>query len=97
MITAVHSAEMAGAVTLLMVLRDMGNGVIRVESARVLDRLVALSGQFSDTIPVPFPLSPRMQDCVEVSMELAGLGQPPPFRDGLARCVCDAVTEVWLW
>lgn len=97
MITAVHSAELAGAVTLLMVLRDMGNGVIRVESARVLERIGAISGQFADAIPVLFPLSPRMQDCVEVSLELAGGLRFPEFRDGLARCVCDHITEVWLW
>lgn len=97
MITAVHSAELVGAITLLMVLRDMGNGVIRVESARVLHRLAGFSGQFAEAVPVMLPLCPKMQDCVEASRELAGLKAHHPFRECRARCVCDRVTEVWLW
>lgn len=81
----------------MMVLRDMGNGVIRVESARMVQCPGRFYCTFEDAIPVLFPLSPRIQDCVEASMELSGGVCQPPFQDGLARSVCDGVTEVWLW
>ncbi len=98
MITAVHTAEIVGAISLLMVLRDMGNGVSRVEAARVLDGLGSVPfGFHPDATPVLFPLSAAVQDCVDVSLGLNGAESPPLFQDGLARYVCDAITEVWLW
>ena len=92
MITAVQSASGAESVTLLMGLRDMGNEVVRIEAAGMVDYRM----ECCDAVALVFPLPGVVQDCVDASLLLIGC-QSKTFTTGLARSVYDHVTEVWLW
>lgn len=97
MLTALHSAQIVGVVTLLMVLRDMGNGVIRLECARLLGLADPVCNEEPDSHPMVFPPSPAVADCLEIARCAAGVSPCHRFTEGRCRLVCDGVREYRVW
>ena len=97
MLTASHPAHVVDVLCLLLVLRDMGNGVTRVLGASILDRAREEDILRLGFLPLSFPLSPRLSDCVTMALETLGARSPPDFTEVYVRPVCDDVTEFYLW
>ena len=79
---------------LSIVMRDMGNRVLRIESVGILPPGWTSCPSFS---PLVFPLSPRLLDAVVCAMAALFVRGPPRFCTGCSRSVCDGVTEVFVW
>lgn len=92
MLSVLHAA-LAGA-AVLMAVRDLGNGVVRLEDASLVDggRLVVGAGW----VPLAMPLGVVAADCLGVARKWLGLGAGE-VSAGAARCVCDRLTEYCVW
>lgn len=98
MLNASQSTRYERANLLRLVLRDMGNGVTRVEDAVLMcgDADIACADLIGFA-PVQFPLGDRYLDCVASSMIALGADDEASFSAGLVRPVCDRITELMLW
>jgi hypothetical protein len=83
----------AAVVAVRLVLRDQGNGVVRLEAAELLDG-VCFGGLWC---PLAFPPSLVVVDFLEVARPLVGLSPCHAFREGRCRPVSDDVREYCVW
>lgn len=97
MLTALHSAQFVGVVALLIVLRDMGNGVIRIEVAKMLEHFRPDTVAHPDFVALPSPFSPRVADSIEAALGGLGVKDRREFTEARARSVCDRITELYVW
>lgn len=97
MLTVLHSAQVLGALAVLIVLRDMGNGVVRLECARLLERFDPRHHLTPGFHPLIFPPSPSVADCLEIARRSTGVCPGHRFSNGRCRSVCDGVTEYCFW
>ena len=97
MLTAFHPAHVMDVLGVLIVLRDMGNGVTRLMGATILDRALPKDVASLGFSPLSVPLTPRVADCVELALASLGARPPPTFTEGRVRPVCEDVTEFYIW
>lgn len=103
-----HGAQMATALqrstqsrdcAIEVVLRDMGNGVVRIiHFAPVFGPLPSSEGfDPFGAVSVPFPLHSRIQDAVCLALCELGLDPSRTFSTGFMRPLSDDMTEVIVW
>ena len=97
MLTVLQSAQVLTALALLMVLRDMGNGVVRLECARLLARRDPGRWISPDCQPMAFPASPPVADCLEIARRSLGVRPNHRFTAGRCRPVAERLTEYCVW
>ena len=97
MLTALHPAHVVDVLGLVLVLRDMGNGVTRIECASILDRGCGKDCRLPDLVPLSLPLSPRIADFVAVALTSLGGRAETEFTEAKVRPVCEDVTEFYFW
>ena len=84
-------------VAMAMALRDMGNGVTRIEAVRLSGRISDQCCATLECVAVVFPLSARLEDAVQLAFEHLVARGPPAFTAGCFRHVTDFVTEFYFW
>lgn len=97
MLTVLHSAQVLSALAVLMVLRDMGNGVVRLECARLLERFNPRRDPDPGFHPMIFPPSPMVADCLDIARRSVGVCPGHEFTAGRCRPVTDEVMEYCIW
>lgn len=92
MLSVVHGSHVEAGVAVLMAVRDLGNGVVRLEGAR-LARGLAEAGE--SWMPVGWPLGVAVADCLGIAAGWLGVRGEPSA--GSCRCVTDRLTEYCVW
>lgn len=91
MLHALQPGAVLGVFALLVVLRDLGNGVVRVEGARFSE----VPPLVPDCVALAVPFSAVVSDAL--SCALGALGVQREFSAGLARSMSDDCTELYVW
>lgn len=87
-----------GPIPLSLLMRDMGNGVTRIEGPQLLDVFPALPFlEALDCTTLHFPLSGRVEDAVLASMAYLTVCGPPAYRAGCYRSLTETMTEYFFW
>ena len=80
-----------------MMLRDMGNGVTRVEACDLLSSSPCPSScEALGCTRLVFPLSDRLVDLLEAAL-FALDARAPPYSEACYRFVSSGVTEFFFW
>lgn len=95
-----RSCDGAAESALQFVMREMGNGVVRAESARVMHLLAVDAGQLCDCALIDPGAAPSILDLATSALaaignEALGFAVAPPLH-GTARFLSDGVTEITL-
>lgn len=82
-----------------LILRDMGNGVIRIERVTCVRGHPPPAEGFAvfGAVPVQFPLCVAVSDALSVFAVELGIDSDHPFSDGYMRPVSDDMTEIMVW
>lgn len=82
-----------------VVLRDMGNGVVRILRFAPVPGPLPPSAGFErfGAVPALFPLHSAISDAVGVVLGELGLDPSRTFSDGFLRPLSDDITEVLVW
>ena len=94
MVSALRPAHACAAETVTIVVRDMGNGVLRLESCHLLPWRL-LGDESGLTLVFPLPLA--VQDCLELAWGSLGSDPARCFSEGRCRPVCEDVREYYIW
>lgn len=97
MCTALRSEKQVETSALRIVLRDMGNGVTRIESCQLLERPLVVVADCPELLRVVPPLGHEMEDLLGCALASLGLDPSVEYGDCWARSVCDGITELHLW
>lgn len=78
---------------LAVIVREMGNGVVRVDKPVVLDSGDEIPTGFE---PIDLPLPPLIAECLNASLEALGY-LPAVITSGWARPICALSFELMVW
>lgn len=88
----------SGSFPLCLVLRDMGNGVTRLESYQLLaDPPSEHFREELDYTVLLFPLTAKIEDAVLAAMASLTARGPPLFQSGCFRSITETITEYFFW
>lgn len=83
---------------LCVVLRDMGNGVTRIEGSKLLDEPPSTHCREGlECSVLSFPLSVRVEDAVATALASFYVYVLPEFRSGCFRSITETITEYYFW
>lgn len=93
-----NDTEVLPARAISFVIRDMGNGVDRIEMPDLIDAAAAkVEANLPGRVKLSFPLPVRIADCLGVATRLL-LGRAPyPIKGGCAEVVGDNAIRVIAW
>lgn len=78
-----------------MIVRDMGNGVLRIECCELIAAAdVEALSNLSGSSALMFPVPGQYQDLVEEAADRMGLAQPDFRITAFARSIDDAAVEI---
>ena len=92
MLHGLQPAPASGVLALFIALRDMGNGVLRIDAARWVRFRPEAHPDFG---PVALPFSAAVSDALGCALVSLGVLERQDFTKGRARSV-DAVTELYV-
>ena len=93
MLHALQSAPALGVLALFIALRDLGNGVLRIDPARLVRFRPEVHPDFCQ---VDLPFSAAVLDAISCAQGSLGVKERQDFTESCARAV-DAVTELYVW